>query len=148
MTQSTSYSNIYYTYYYIEVYCNESHDTIRGEIKMNKLKMISATALSAAVMAIMASPVGAQSVDITNDQNCSNTGAYGQVTCTIENEVEQKSKVVYKDTCTEYTTRKDGTKVCVHPVENTALDTQTMVVAISTMLSGAAGVVIKIKNHA
>jgi hypothetical protein len=125
---------------------------------MNLFKMISATALSAVVMAAVASPVGAQTVnqdqsmDVNSDVHVECTsGSYGQnLNCTVDAEAnasgEQSQSVDLNGRRVVY--RADGTPVLVHQVANTALDTNTMIAAFGTIVTGAAGVVAKIKNRA
>jgi hypothetical protein len=125
---------------------------------MNLFKLISATTLSAALMLAMATTAGAQTVQQNQNTNTNTdvrvectSGSYGQnLNCTVDAEANASGsqsqyvnlngrRVVY---------RADGTPVYVHDVVNTALDTNTMMVALSTLVTGAAGAVIKIKNRA
>jgi hypothetical protein len=126
---------------------------------MSKIKMISATALSAAVLLVSASSVQAQVVDqdqavsVENDLHLSCTsGAYGQnLNCTADasgSATGTQSQFVNLGGDQRVVYRTDGTPVLVHDTVNTALDFKTMAVAFSTMLSGAAGVVVKIKSRA
>lgn len=130
----------------------------KGGDHMNTFKMISATALSAALMLAMATTAGAQVVEQNQNMNADTdvhvectSGSYGQnLNCVVDASASASGsqsqyvnlngrRVVY---------RADGTPVYVHQVADTALDTNTMLVALSTMLTGAAGAVIKIKNRA
>lgn len=125
---------------------------------MNIFKLISATALSAAMTLAMVTTAGAQTVQQNQNMNtntdvhvkCTSVGYGSSLDCTAEANANASGsqsqyvnlngrKVVY---------RADGTPVYVHNVVDTALDTNTMLVALSTMLTGAAGAVIKIKNRA
>lgn len=125
---------------------------------MNSFKLISATALSAAMMLAMTTTAGAQTVQQNQNMSansdvhvkCTSVGYGSSLDCTADATANASGsqsqyvnlngrKVVY---------RADGTPVYVHNVVDTALDTNTMLVALSTMLTGAAGAVIKIKNRA
>ena len=125
---------------------------------MNSFKLISATALSAAMLLVTTTSAGAQTVQQNQNMNTNTdvhvectSGSYGQnLNCKADATANASGsqsqyvnlngrKVVY---------RADGTPVYVHNVVDTALDTNTMFVALSTMLTGAAGAVIKIKNRA
>jgi hypothetical protein len=126
---------------------------------MKLFKLISATALSTAVMLIMSSPVGAQVVEQSQDLDLDTevsvsctSGSYGQnLNCTADasgSASGSQSQRVDLGGNRRVVFRADGTPVFIHTAANTALDFNTMAVAMGTMLSGAAGAVIKIKSRA
>lgn len=120
---------------------------------MNLFKMISATALSTALMLAMASGVNAQtsqeqSLETNSDVRVECTsGSYGQnLNCTVDasssargNQSQVLGEVVY---------RADGTPVRVHQTANTALDFNTLVIALGTIATGGVGAALKITNRA
>ena len=106
-----------------------------------KIFMIFATALSLSFLStgkVNAQAVQSQNLSTESRVNC-NTGSYGQnVNCTAESNARgsQYQRIVYRN------------GVAVHEPVNTALDAQSTAVAVTAMLSGVAGVIIKLKNRA
>lgn len=131
---------------------------------MNIFKLISATALVTVLMVSVASATQGQVVqqgqeqDFEADTDVSVTctsGSYGQnLNCTADADTHvsgsqsQSQYVNLGGVNRRVAYRADGTPVYIHDPANTALDIQAMAVAAGTMLTGAAGAVIKIKSRA
>jgi VCBS repeat-containing protein len=132
------------------------------------LSKITLATTAAAVMALTATPVSAQVAEQSQGQsqnvnastnvnlNCNSTGSYGQFSCTASGSSNangsqsqnQSQRIDLGASSVRYVYRADGTRVAVHVPANTALDTKAMLAAIGTMMTGAAGLVTKIKNRA
>lgn len=117
---------------------------------MKTLKLTLAVTLATVMFNGFVSQVVAQA-DLEQEQNqelevVCETGDYGQnVNCRATGTQEQSQRATLDG---EPVVFKDGKLVKLHEVVDTGLDTNSLVVAFGTMVSGAAATVIKIKNKA
>lgn len=110
------------------------------------MKQVTAIATALVLtMALTTTPAFADGTEATQETSSKSkvectTGSYGQnVNCVAESEAKAKQQVIV---------RKDGTVITPHKPEATSLDTRGLAIAAVTLLTGVAGVGVRVLTRA
>ncbi|MBD3279793.1 MAG: hypothetical protein GF390_03735 [Candidatus Pacebacteria bacterium] len=114
---------------------------------MKILKVTLALILAAVMFSAASAKLAAQEQHATNeaDVHCSNSGAYGQVECRVEQSIDQEMTVEQQPEEIEVVYVEGKPTEVYHKPVDTALDTAGMAVAMVSVVTGGAATLVKRK---